>query len=332
MENTPEISIIIPVYNVEKYLERCLDIVLAQTFRDFEIICINDGSPDNSAAILEEYARKDPRVKVITQQNKGQSVARNNGLECAAGKYIYFVDSDDFIHPQLLEIAYHFITKHNADWVSFRHDEQMRQTSKKAAGRQADRAPLVYKDMADIPYKITNNPLYFFGRKDQWKATDYIWARLYKKGLLDGIKFIPGIAHEDTAFIFAVYKKHPKTVLLKEPLYYYDYNPLSIVNTAPKKLLKDMQDNYSALLFVYENYKNADRKEFDFIAGDVVLKYLENQHKAIKKADKSEQPKLYEFFTKELVDFDNKRFIGFQFRRLFSWLQFKKMIRNAKTQ
>ena len=99
-----KISIIIPIYKVEKYLQSCLDSVLAQTFKDWEAICVNDGSPDNSGKILTEYAKKDPRIKIITQNNQGPSVARNNGLKQANGKYIFFLDSDDFIHPQLLEI------------------------------------------------------------------------------------------------------------------------------------------------------------------------------------------------------------------------------------
>ena len=102
----PKISVIIPVYNVEEYLPVCLDSVLAQTFSDFEAVCVNDGSPDNSAAILEKYAKKDARIKVVSRPNGGLSAARNTGLENACGEYIYFLDSDDYIHPQLLEILY----------------------------------------------------------------------------------------------------------------------------------------------------------------------------------------------------------------------------------
>ena len=99
------ISVIIPVYNVEKYLRRCLDSVLNQTFSDWQAICVNDGSPDASDKILAEYAARDPRFVVVTKENGGLSDARNAGMEHATGEYIMYLDSDDFIHPQTMEIA-----------------------------------------------------------------------------------------------------------------------------------------------------------------------------------------------------------------------------------
>ena len=99
----PKISIIIPVYKVEEYLPACLDSVLAQTFTDWEAICVNDGSPDNCGAILAEYAQKDSRIKVISQENQGVSVARNKALENAQGEYISFLDSDDELAPTFLQ-------------------------------------------------------------------------------------------------------------------------------------------------------------------------------------------------------------------------------------
>ena len=93
----PEISIIIPVYNVEKYLDECLNSAANQTFENIEIICVNDGSTDGSLEILESHASKDKRIRIISQENKGVSSARNEGLDAARGKYIYFMDSDDYM-------------------------------------------------------------------------------------------------------------------------------------------------------------------------------------------------------------------------------------------
>ena len=101
----PLISIVIPVYNAEKYLRACLDSVLAQTYKNWEAICVNDGSSDNSAKILEEYAAKDARFHIINQQNSGVSTARNTGLRQTTGKYIYFMDADDIVSPYLFELA-----------------------------------------------------------------------------------------------------------------------------------------------------------------------------------------------------------------------------------
>ena len=118
----PAISIIIPVYNVEKYLRRCLDSVLNQTFSDWQAICVNDGSPDNSAEILAEYAARDSRFVVVTKENGGLSDARNAGMPYANGEYIMYLDSDDFIHPQTMEIAYHLAQRDKSDIVSFTYD------------------------------------------------------------------------------------------------------------------------------------------------------------------------------------------------------------------
>ena len=112
-----KISVIIPVYNVEDYLDVCLDSVIMQSFKDFEVICINDGTKDDCGQILEQYAKFDKRIKIITQENKGLSAARNTGIEAAKGKYITFVDSDDYISPIMLEKLYNNITRNKSDFV-----------------------------------------------------------------------------------------------------------------------------------------------------------------------------------------------------------------------
>ena len=106
MDNQPKVSVIIPVYNAEKYLRECLDSVVNQTLREIEIICVDDGSTDASLEILEEYAAKDNRVKVLRQQNQYAGVARNNGMAAASGEYYMFLDADDFFEPELLEELY----------------------------------------------------------------------------------------------------------------------------------------------------------------------------------------------------------------------------------
>ena len=107
------ISVIIPVYNVEKYLGRCLDSVVNQTFTDIEIICINDGSSDNSLEILKRYAQRDRRIKIFTQENSGLSASRNVGMKYASGDYIYFIDSDDYLVKTAFEELYKIATINN---------------------------------------------------------------------------------------------------------------------------------------------------------------------------------------------------------------------------
>ena len=113
----PEISVIIPVYNAEKYIARCLDALIQQTFRDIEVICIDDGSPDNCPQILDDYANKDSRIRVIHQQNAGTAAARNHGLDVAHGKYIMFSDNDDWYEPNMCEFMHDTIEKYNVALV-----------------------------------------------------------------------------------------------------------------------------------------------------------------------------------------------------------------------
>ena len=109
----PKVSVIVPVYNTRKYIAECIDSIFAQTFQDFEIICINDGSTDNSLSVLKKYAKRDSRIRIITQKNSGTSAARNNAIKTASAKYIYPLDSDDKIAPTCLKELYKIITTTN---------------------------------------------------------------------------------------------------------------------------------------------------------------------------------------------------------------------------
>ncbi len=124
----PLISVILPVYNNEKYLARCLDSVLAQTEKSLEILCVDDGSPDGSPEILREYEKKDPRVRILRQENAGAGAARNHGLREARGKYLSFLDSDDFFEPDMLEAALGRLLEDQADFVVFGCDQYLNDT------------------------------------------------------------------------------------------------------------------------------------------------------------------------------------------------------------
>jgi glycosyltransferase involved in cell wall biosynthesis len=317
-ENAGLISVIIPVWNSQRYLSRCLEGVLAQTFKNFEVICVNDGSTDNSGEILSHYARKDKRVKIINQINRGQAAARSVGLKAARGGYIYFLDSDDFIHPQLLEIAYHFITKHNANWLTFRYRKGF-----------AKDLPL-YKNIEDIPYKITSEPLFLLAKNFTYKMTYYLWTRLYERDLIQDIEFLSGNSFEDDPFITAVCAKRPKTVLLNEVLHCYSDNKDGVSNTEKKRVLpKHIEDYHKGLVYIRERYKNAPKKEFDFVAGEIAAKKLRIQYNKIKKSDKQKQAELWKVFTDELIDLDKKDFVRFSLnpRKLWYWLKYRKLIK-----
>ena len=118
-----KVSVIIPVYNAEKYLKQCLNSICRQTLQEIEIICVDDGSTDNSLNILQEYTNADPRIQVLTQKNQGAGAARNYGLRTARGLYLSFLDADDFFEPNMLEEAVNTIELYSADFVVFESDQ-----------------------------------------------------------------------------------------------------------------------------------------------------------------------------------------------------------------
>ena len=175
------ISVIMPVYNVEKYLENSLNSVLTQSFTDIEVICVNDESTDGSLEILKEFEQKDRRVKVINQKNRGNGGARNTGLKHAKGEYIYFFDSDDALFPEALEKMYENITSNESDLVLFKvaryvegeplnYNRPIFPLDKKFKGKDFDDFTFTYKD---IKYYIMDSG-YFA-----------VWAKFYKKEFLD---------------------------------------------------------------------------------------------------------------------------------------------------
>lgn len=198
----PELSVIIPVYNVEKYLRECLDSVVNQTFKDIEIILIDDGSTDKSLDICKEYAQKDNRIKIIRQENKGLSAARNTGLNAANGEYIAFVDSDDYIDTTAYEIALAHINE--ADIVFFGIENFGEKLSDPA---QEDYCKLKYegKVLPDNEIRRSSNC--------------FAWNKIFKKSIIDkySIRFADGFKYEDAGFYW-------KYILNANSAYYINQN------------------------------------------------------------------------------------------------------------
>ena len=222
-----KISIIIPVYNVEKYLRQCLDSLIGQTLKNIEIICVNDGSKDNSLEILREYKNKDSRIVIIDQINQGVSVARNNALKIAKGEYIGFVDSDDWVDADFFEKLYYSAIKNDCDI---------------AVGGIAWNFTSGELDFIDLKFKKSK---IFNKTPDKYKITRvakaaYIWNKIYKKELFEKLKleFEPGICYEDMMFSHIILHKSKKLVTVPNTFYNYRSNPLSLVHneTHEKKL------------------------------------------------------------------------------------------------
>ena len=222
----PAISVIVPVYNTQKFLEKCLESIINQTFKDIEIICINDGSTDNSMSILNDYSEKDSRIKIINQKNAGLSCARNTGINNAKGEYIGFVDSDDWIDLDFFEKLYNAAKNYDADIAS--------------AGIRRVRS---YKWKYHLKIKeeeVTENTDRKFVLCDVPEKC-YVWNKIYR---LEKIKqfslyFEAGIYFEDRCFTCEALSKLKRLVVVPDTYYNYWTNPNSIVKSKSTKKTQD---------------------------------------------------------------------------------------------
>ena len=313
-----EISVVIPVYNVEKYLKRCLDSIINQTFKDIEIICVDDGSTDGSHQILQEYAARDNRIVVLSQQNSGVAAARNNGLKKAKGKFIYFCDSDDCLHPQCFEIAHYFAIKHNADMVSFNFVEN-------------DEPELRNKKINpdDIEYKITDNPVLLGSYREKFRVHFNVWTKLYRRYLLDEVEFIEKIHFEDYPHTFAVMAKKPKTVILNQALYFYFIIKGSLSHIKGDK--KQITDYHTGIKSIYDIYKkNNLLNELKFLKRNLIPNLLKQQLNRCRRADKAVRPQMYEAFALELQDLKEKNMLSWRGHKLSRYIRYLWLIRKAK--
>ena len=217
----PLVSVIIPVYNMEAYLSRCLDSVLANTYQALEILCVDDGSKDSSLQILRQYAEKDARIVVISKENGGVSSARNVGLSRAAGEFVAFIDPDDFVHPQFFEFLVLAQQKGNSDLVI---------------------CSFVIVKETDLPVNMTlwsfdDSELQDAEQTAVFKRHDlggYCWGRLFRRSLLQSVFFREDISYaEDTIFNAEVWAGNPGlcAVILKKAMYYYLQREGSLIST-----------------------------------------------------------------------------------------------------
>ena len=232
----PEISIIVPVYKTEKYLRRCIDSILAQTFTDFELILVDDGSPDNCPKICDEYAEMDSRVRVIHQENGGVSSARNKGLDNARGKYIMFCDSDDYVDPSWCSQYYQAILWYPNAWIV---GDIIRGTYNKDNGLK--------NKIKTNEGKLNYFDIYISG------LSAYSCNKIYSKDILNanGIRYDIKIhISEDVVFNIEYYKCCQQVFYISEQLYYYCDNSDSVMNRYSPDMFEKMLLPYYVRLSV----------------------------------------------------------------------------------
>lgn len=216
----PEISIIVPVYKVEKYLDRCVNSILNQTFTDFELILVDDGSPDCCPTMCDEWEKKDHRIKVIHKENGGLSSARNAGLDVACGNFIGFVDSDDWIEEDMYECLYRALIRCNADYATIG-----------MAITKSENLCLIQPQYEE--YVLEQDELFhIFFRVFDDKISYYAWDKLYRKEIIEDIVFWEGMRFEDIDFNFKVIQKCKSGVYVNQIKYHYFYNTEGITRNA----------------------------------------------------------------------------------------------------
>lgn len=205
----PEISIIMPVYNIEKYLPRCLESIIKQSFIDFELLAVDDGSLDSSLSVLKNYAAKDSRIKVIHQENGGASKARNNGLNHASGRFISFIDGDDFIECNFFEILYETLIKENT---------MICMCGFSCVDESGNEIDSIFSNNF-VPEKINGRQAVCqIGRNVTFGV---VWNKLYRREIFDDIRFTEGMTFEDEMILHHIYGKVDKISCVRQNLYYY---------------------------------------------------------------------------------------------------------------
>ena len=244
----PIISVVVPVYKVESFIHRCVDSILGQSFQEFELILVDDGSPDNSGIICDEYAKKDNRIHVVHKKNGGLSDARNAGIEWVFSnsdcQWITFIDSDDWIHPRYLELLYYSAINYNCS-ISI------------CSFLETDRC-VPFCDVSDSTPRLVT-PEYFFCEKNV--VAIVAWGKLYKKELFGLVRYPKGKINEDEYVTYKLLFMFSNIVFIDTPLYYYYRNQSSIMNSPWNTKRLDIIEAFSERnsFFKKMHYENALR-------------------------------------------------------------------------
>ena len=286
------VSIIVPVYNTSKYLPQCLDSILRQTVPDFEVICVNDSSTDNSLKILQNYADKDSRIKVYSKENGGISSVRNFGMTKSGGKFICFLDSDDYIHPQFLEIMLKEIGDKNICCCDYEDVD--------------DEHVVSFARIKEYSLHSADALQYFATCKDQYLA---VWGKMYRADCLKNATFHENCCFsEDVLFHSDLFTENFAINIISAPLQYYRKNPQSLVHK------KSSINKINSLLFVAEHvYKKYNsHKLWKQIYKNRVAKSVSNALKYLEKCDEKKQiyPLIKKLYKQQII-----RFTGLSFSK-----------------
>lgn len=268
------ISIIVPVYNVEQYLKQCVDSILNQTYKQLEVILVDDGSTDSSRDICNQYEAADNRIKVIHKENGGLADARNAGLSIATGEYIGFVDSDDFIHKDMYKTLVILMEQNNADMVMAKWQAFVEQVDCRANDTLE---AMVFDGIDSLKFLI-------YG-ENRYHITLSVWDRLYKKELIKDLMFPKGKCYEDVVWSTEAFYRAKRTVYIDKTLYYYRQRANSITGVdkdkaLSKRILTDQIPQMEAQIEYLESiqqFSMADEVRF-YLYEMLILLYCKTRH------------------------------------------------------
>ncbi|ETI67559.1 glycosyltransferase family 2 protein [Neobacillus vireti] len=326
-----KVSVVVPIYKVEKYLNRCVDSIINQTYSHLEIILINDGSPDKSGTIAEEYAKLDNRIKVIHKENGGLSDARNFGVQYVTGDFTLFVDSDDWIEVNMITELVHNSLKFKADVVQsafyYAHQDHLLFDNR---FYQKDDPPIILDNEALMAELVMNE-----------RVKNFAWGKLYKTEIIRDIPFKKGVLFEDVFWAHLVMKRVKTYLILHQPLCYYFQRGDSIVSDYSPRNLDIIKGLKERQIFIEEFYKNLSNESYKVLLKTIFIHYnllLVNRKKDPKGTNKKE---LQIYIKKNYVKFINaaekdnnlkKQLLLFSIHPYFNilFLFFRKLLRKFK--
>lgn len=297
----PKISVIVPVYKVEKYLNRCVDSILNQTFKDFELILVDDGSPDNCPTICDDYAAKYDFVHVIHKENGGLSDARNYGIDWAFhnsdSEWITFIDSDDWVHKQYLEILLNVAEDKDLDVIVCNYDSVFKLNE------------VFNNQITDPKTEVIVSELIF--SDDYYRFANCAWAKLYRKMLFEQLRYPFGKLYEDGYITPQIMMKYENTTIVNAPLYHYFINYNGITRSKPnaKSIADHIDANMFQMHFCYENgLKNPFEYCYSRCCYDIIYKLFMFRDSEIRKIIIDKKNILFAFSKKEDL---NKKGLSF---------------------
>ncbi len=285
-----KVSIVVPVYNVERWLARCLDSCLSQTFGDVEVICVNDGSTDGSLRILEQYQKLDSRIRIVNKENGGLSSARNAGVAAAEGEYVLFVDSDDYISSNAVERLYDNATRNNSDLVIFDY-----------VIWNSDMNVAVFPVSSKIGKRYENTVF----NAETFELDNYrymavmTWCKFYRREFIKDIRFWEDMVYEDVPYWAEVFTKAKRITYLPEAYYFY-------FSTRPGSIMAQKDERNFDVLKAFERFETSFKQAglWEMYGKDVQLISITNYLNKINIVKPELKERMYNTFKELKLDID----------------------------